>query len=122
MTLEWLESAYHATRKDGAAGIDEVTGKQYAENLEENLRALHERLKSGTYKAPPVRRKHIPKGTSGETRPIGIPAFEDKIVPVVMLFVCLVAPVALLVVPNKTHAENMPKPRVLSQYWPLDKK
>ena len=80
MTLEWLESAYHATRKDGAAGIDEVTGKQYAENLEENLRALHERLKSGTYKAPPIRRKHIPKGTSGETRPIGIPTFEDKIV------------------------------------------
>jgi group II intron reverse transcriptase/maturase len=80
MTLEWLESACHATRKDGAAGIDEMTGKQYVENLEENLRLLHERLKSGTYKAPPVRRKHIPKGTSGETRPIGIPTFEDKIV------------------------------------------
>jgi len=80
MTLEWLESAYHATRKDGAAGIDAVTGKQYADNLEENLRALHERLKSGTYKAPPVRRTHIPKGTSGETRQIGIPTFEDKIV------------------------------------------
>ena len=80
MTPEWLESAYHETRKDGAAGIDEVTGKQYADNLEENLRSLHERLKSGTYKAPPVRRKHIPKGTSGETRPIGIPTFEDKIV------------------------------------------
>ena len=80
MTPEWLESAYHATRKDGAAGVDEVTGKQYADNLEENLRALHERLKSGTYKAPPVRRTHIPKGTSGETRPIGIPTFEDKIV------------------------------------------
>ena len=85
MTLEWLESAYHATRKDGAAGIDEMTGKQYADNLEENLRALHERLKSGTYKAPPVRRTHIPKGTSGETRrvialvaTIGIPTFEDS--------------------------------------------
>jgi len=72
ITPEWLESAYHATRKDGAAGVDEVTGKQYAENLEENLRALHECLKSGTSKAPPVRRTHIPKGTSGETRPIGI--------------------------------------------------
>ena len=78
--LHWLEEAYHRTRKDGAAGIDKVTGKQYADNLEENLRALHERLKSGTYKAPPVKRKHIPKGTSGETRPIGIPTFEDKIV------------------------------------------
>jgi len=78
--LEWLTEAFHRTRKDGAAGIDDVTGKQYAENLQENLQNLLDRLKSGTYKAPPVKRKHIPKGTSGETRPIGIPAFEDKIV------------------------------------------
>ena len=80
ITLDWLEAAYHRTRKDGAAGIDDVTGAMYAENLHENLRSLHERLKSGTYKAPPVRRKYIPKGTSGEARPIGIPAFEDKVV------------------------------------------
>jgi group II intron reverse transcriptase/maturase len=78
--LYWLEAAYHRTRKDGAAGIDDVTGKSYAENLDENLRSLLDRLKSGTYKAPPVKRKHIPKGTGGETRPIGIPTFEDKIV------------------------------------------
>jgi retron-type reverse transcriptase len=77
--LHWLEEAYHRTRKDGAAGIDEVTGKQYAENLRENLQNLLDRLHSGMYKAPPVKRKHIPKGTSGETRPIGIPTFEDKI-------------------------------------------
>lgn len=78
--LEWLVAAFHRTRKDGSAGIDGVTGKLYAENLHENLQNLLERLKSGTYKAPPVKRKHIPKGMSGETRPIGIPAFEDKIV------------------------------------------
>jgi group II intron reverse transcriptase/maturase len=78
--LDWLETAYHRTRKDGAAGIDDVNGRQYAENLTENLQNLLDRLKSGTYKAPPVKRKHIPKGTSGETRPIGIPTFEDKIV------------------------------------------
>jgi retron-type reverse transcriptase len=80
MTLEWLEEAYHRTRKDGAAGIDDVTGEQYAADLHENLQNLFDRLKSGTYKAPPVKRVHIPKGTSNETRPIGIPAFEDKIV------------------------------------------
>ena len=80
MTLDWLEIAYYRTRKDGAAGIDEVTGRQYAENLHDNLQSLLDRLKSGTYKAPPVRRTHIPKGTKGETRPIGIPTFEDKIV------------------------------------------
>ena len=78
--LEWLTEAYHRTRKDGCAGIDDVVGKQYAENLQENLQNLLARLKSGTYKAPPVKRKHIPKGTSGETRPIGVPTFEDKIV------------------------------------------
>jgi group II intron reverse transcriptase/maturase len=78
--LQWLEEAYHRTRKDGAAGIDDVNGKEYAANLHGNLQNLLDRLKSGTYKAPPVRRKHIPKGTKGETRPIGIPTFEDKIV------------------------------------------
>jgi len=78
--LEWLEAAYHQTRKDGTAGVDDVTGKEYAENLHDNLQNLLDRLKSGTYKAPPVKRTHIPKGTKGETRPIGIPTFEDKIV------------------------------------------
>ena len=78
--LHWLEEAYHRTRKDGAAGVDDVTGKEYAENLHDNLQHLLVRLKSGKYKAPPVKRKHIPKGMKGDTRPIGIPTFEDKIV------------------------------------------
>src|SRR5260370_705625 len=43
------------------------------------MRWLWERAKSGTYDAPPVRRVHIPKGTGPETRPIGIPTFEDKV-------------------------------------------
>jgi len=47
--------------------------------LEGNLRALLERAKSGTYRAPPVRRVHIPKGDGKQTRPIGIPTFEDKV-------------------------------------------
>lgn len=80
MTLDWLYEAYRRTRKDGAAGVDGVTGAAYAQDLDKNLHALHARLRSGTYKAPPVRRIEIPKGTGGETRPIGIPAFEDKIV------------------------------------------
>lgn len=80
MDLNWLYEAYRSVRKNSAPGVDDVTGDNYAQNLTENLRNLHERLKSGRYKAPPVRRTEIPKGTSGETRPIGIPTFEDKIV------------------------------------------
>jgi len=76
--MAWLREAYRRTRKDGATGIDGQSGLQYEEKLEENLRSLLERAKSGTYRAPAVRRVHIPKG-NGETRPIGIPTFEDKV-------------------------------------------
>jgi len=47
--------------------------------LEGNLRSLLDRAKSGTYRAPPVRRAQIPKGDGNETRTLGIPTFEDKI-------------------------------------------
>jgi len=74
-----LHEAYRLTRKDGAKGVDGRTGASYAADLEENLRSLLERLKSGSYHAPPVRRVHIPKGDGTKTRPIGIPTFEDKV-------------------------------------------
>src|SRR3954463_14593604 len=77
--IDWLLQAYDKTRKDGAAGVDGQTAADYAADLEGNLRSLLERAKSGTYRAPPVRRVHIPKGTGPETRPIGIPTFEDKV-------------------------------------------
>lgn len=77
--IEFLKEAYRRTRKDGAAGVDEQTAKEYAENLEENLGSLLNRFKSGTYKAPPVRRVYIPKGDGKRKRPIGIPTFEDKV-------------------------------------------
>lgn len=79
MDLAWLREAFRRTRKDGAVGIDGQTADAYAENLEENLGSLLDRAKSGTYRAPPVRRVHIPKGKGTKTRPIGIPAFEDKV-------------------------------------------
>jgi group II intron reverse transcriptase/maturase len=80
MDLEWLREAYRRTRKDAAPGVDGQTAAEYSRALEANLAALLERAKSGTYWAPPVRRVHIPKGSSGtETRPIGVPTFEDKV-------------------------------------------
>ena len=85
--------AYRRTRKDGAVGIGGQTAQEYAANLEDNLRSLVDRAKSGRYRAPAVRRVHIPKGKGREARPIGIPtrygtdrpeepgirAFEDKV-------------------------------------------
>lgn len=79
MDMDWMREAHRRTRKDGAVGVDGQTAQAYAANLEANLRSLLERAKSGRYKAPPVRRVHIPKGTRGDTRPIGIPTFEDKV-------------------------------------------
>jgi group II intron reverse transcriptase/maturase len=77
--VELLREAYRRTRKSGAPGVDGETAEKYAENLEANLQSLLDRFLSGTYKAPPVRRVHIPKGDGQKTRPIGIPTFEDKI-------------------------------------------
>lgn len=77
--LEWLREAYRRTRKDGAAGVDGQTAEQYAQQLEVNLQSLLDRAKSGSYRAPPVRRVHIPKGDGSATRPLGIPTFEDKV-------------------------------------------
>jgi len=79
MDLDWMKEAFGRTRKDGATGVDGVTGKEYGENLESNLQGLLNRAKNGdTYKAPPVRRTYIPKG-DGSQRPLGIPTFEDKV-------------------------------------------
>jgi group II intron reverse transcriptase/maturase len=78
--IDWLHEAHRRTRKDGATGTDRQTAEEYARNLDENLRSLLERAKSGSYLAPPVRRVHIPKaGSRSQTRPIGIPTFEDKV-------------------------------------------
>jgi group II intron reverse transcriptase/maturase len=77
--IEWLREAHRRTRKSGATGVDQQTAEQYAANLEGNFQSLLGRAKSGTYRAPPVRRVHIPKGNGRETRPIGIPTFEDKV-------------------------------------------
>lgn len=74
-----LERAYRKLRKSAAVGVDGVTAKEYGQNLQENLRDLHQRMKAGKYRHQPIRRVHIHK-EDGRTRPIGISATEDKIV------------------------------------------
>lgn len=76
--LDWMIEAYRRTRKDGAPGIDGLTGADYAAHLENNLQRLLDCAKSGdNYKAPPVRRVNIPKG-DGSTRPLGIPTVHSN--------------------------------------------
>ena len=77
--IDWLKEAWRRTRKDAAVGVDGRTAQEYEQELEVNLQSLLDRAKSGRYHAPPVRRVHIPKGKGNETRPIGIPTLEDKV-------------------------------------------
>jgi RNA-directed DNA polymerase len=62
----------------GAAGIDGQSIAQFEENLSKNLYKLWNRLASGSYFPPPVRRVEIPKA-DGKTRPLGIPTVADRI-------------------------------------------
>ena len=79
MNVDFLRDAFHLLRKNAAPGIDGVTVEKYAENLEENLKDLHARLRNKQYRATPVKRVWIDKD-NGSKRPIGITTLEDKIV------------------------------------------
>ena len=79
VTFERMWAAFAALREDAAPGTDGVRWREYAQDLEANLRDLHARVQSGRYRATPVRRVHIPK-PDGRLRPLGIASLEDKIV------------------------------------------
>ena len=70
--------AYWAISPKAAPGVDGQTWVAYGQDLETNLRDLHERLHSGRYRASPSRRAYIPKA-DGRQRPLGIATLEDKI-------------------------------------------
>ena len=76
--MDWMQEAWRRTRKDGAVGVDGQDAKEFAADLEGNLSRLLEAIRSGSYRAPPVRRVYIPKA-DGSQRPIGIPTFADKV-------------------------------------------
>ncbi len=77
LDVAWLTEAFHRVRRDGAPGVDGQTVADYGQHLEANLHSLLHRAKSGTYYAPPVKRVHIPKDGSKETRPIGMPTVSS---------------------------------------------
>jgi retron-type reverse transcriptase len=74
-----LNRASRRQRADAAVGRDGITKEQYGRNLEANLQDLHTRLQEKRYCHQPIRRVPIPKA-QGKTRPIGLSAFEDKLV------------------------------------------
>lgn len=80
MSKGTFREAFRRLSNTAAPGIDGETKKTYQENLEENLNDLLQRLKKGTYRPTPVRRKLIPKPGSHKLRPLGIPTLEDKLV------------------------------------------
>src|SRR6266545_5943647 len=69
--VDFLREAYRRTRKDGAPSVDRQTAEEYAQNLEANLQELLDRFKSGTYRAPPVKRVAIPEGDGRRPAPSG---------------------------------------------------
>ena len=79
ITEDLLRTAYITLNRSAAAGVDDVTWREYGKKLEDHLPALHERVQSGRYRAMPSKRVWIPK-PDGRKRPIGIAVLEDKIV------------------------------------------
>jgi group II intron reverse transcriptase/maturase len=75
---DFLEQVFHSLNKKAASGVDQVSFHEYETDLSANLQKLIENLKQRKYRAKLVRRKNIPKG-NGRTRPLGIPAIEDKL-------------------------------------------
>lgn len=76
---DWLRAAFKQLRKDGATGVDGVSAEEYGKKLDERLPELVNRVKSGSYRAPAVRRTYIEKPGKREKRPLGIPTTESKL-------------------------------------------
>jgi len=77
---ESLIQAHRQMKAKKAPGIDKVTKDKYEENLTENIRGLITRMKRNSYRPQPVLRRYISKIGTTKTRPLGIPAYEDKLV------------------------------------------
>ena len=77
---ETLIKQHKKQEKKKATGIDGITKEQYEENLSNNIDELLFKMKSMSYRPKEVKRVYIPKAGSKELRPLGIPAYEDRLV------------------------------------------
>lgn len=77
-------SAWHGVRaNDGAAGVDGVSVQGFEKKLKNNLYRIWNRMSSGSYMPPPVKRVMIPKADGGQ-RPLGIPTVGDRVAQMVV--------------------------------------
>jgi group II intron reverse transcriptase/maturase len=76
---EMLRTAFFALRREAAPGVDGLTWRAYAADLDHRIEVLHARVRRGAYRALPSRRRYIPKA-DGSQRPLAVAALEDKIV------------------------------------------
>src|SRR5260370_14705569 len=80
LTPEFLSDTWKQMNRRGASGVDGETMKEFEQDLDTRVQELCERLKRGSYRAPPVRRVESPKGPGkAGTRPLGIPTVEDRL-------------------------------------------
>lgn len=86
LSIENLTRAYYALNRKAASGIDEQSWGSYGEHLHENITRLHTLVHTQCYKPQPTKRVWIPKA-DGQQRPIGITAFEDKVVQQALVWV-----------------------------------
>ena len=77
---ETIKECHKEMLKKKAAGVDGVTKEEYDLKLDENVKDLINRMKRQAYKPQAVRRVLIPKPGTDKKRPLGIPAYEDKLV------------------------------------------
>jgi RNA-directed DNA polymerase len=75
-----LAAFQQVASKQGAAGVDHVTVTQFERGLPETLWEVSDQLRHATYQPQAIRRVHIPKPGTGETRPLGIPTVRDRMV------------------------------------------
>jgi len=80
VNTETLRGVHERQDKNKAYGVDRVTKMEYDENIDENLNTLVTNMKQFSYRPQPVRRVYIPKDGSDKLRPLGVPAYEDKLV------------------------------------------
>ena len=73
-------AAEKVVAKESAGGVDHVTTKAFAEQLDDEVRKLGEAMRTGVYRPQAVRRTWIPKAGSKELRPLGIPTVRDRVV------------------------------------------